>query len=56
MCYSLWDDTGDFYGNGKLNGHSEQLLGQFATAYQGLNQGNICIATKIAAYPWGWTC
>ncbi len=48
-------DTGDSYGTGKLNGRSEQLLGQFAKAYQGLNQENICIATKIAAYPWRLT-
>ncbi|CCH64904.1 Aldo/keto reductase [Richelia intracellularis HM01] len=30
-------------------------MGQFAKAYQGLNQENICIATKIAAYPWRLT-
>jgi pyridoxine 4-dehydrogenase len=48
-------DTGDSYGTGKLNGRSEQLLGRFAKAYQGVNQENICIATKLAAYPWRLT-
>ncbi|CDN17138.1 MAG: aldo/keto reductase [Richelia sp.] len=48
-------DTGDSYGTGKLNGRSEQLLGQFTKAYQGANQENICIATKLAAYPWRLT-
>lgn len=48
-------DTGDSYGTGRLNGRSESLLGKFAREYQGLNQNNICIATKLAAYPWRWT-
>ncbi|GJD18818.1 Aldo/keto reductase [Rivularia sp. IAM M-261] len=52
-------DTGDSYGTGKLNGRSEQLLGQFSQAYStnsnGANQDNICIATKLAAYPWRLT-
>ncbi|WP_414565376.1 MULTISPECIES: aldo/keto reductase [unclassified Anabaena] len=48
-------DTGDSYGTGRLNGRSEQLLGKFSQAYQGVNQDNICIATKLAAYPWRWT-
>lgn len=48
-------DTGDSYGTGKLNGRSEQLLGQFSQAYQGVNQDSICIATKLAAYPWRLT-
>lgn len=48
-------DTGDSYGTGKLNGRSEQLLGRFTKAYQGVNQENICIATKLAAYPWRLT-
>ncbi|MBD2455168.1 aldo/keto reductase [Nostoc sp. FACHB-87] len=48
-------DTGDSYGTGRLNGRSELLLGRFAQAYQGLNQEKICIATKLAAYPWRWT-
>jgi pyridoxine 4-dehydrogenase len=48
-------DTGDSYGTGRLNGRSESLLGKFSREYQGLNQDNICIATKLAAYPWRWT-
>jgi pyridoxine 4-dehydrogenase len=48
-------DTGDSYGTGRLNGRSELLLGRFTQEYQGLNQENICIATKLAAYPWRWT-
>jgi pyridoxine 4-dehydrogenase len=45
-------DTGDSYGTGKLNGRSEQLLGQFAGQYDGPNREDICLATKLAAYPW----
>lgn len=48
-------DTGDSYGTGNLNGQSEKLLGQFSQAYQGPNQANICLATKLAAYPWRLT-
>jgi pyridoxine 4-dehydrogenase len=48
-------DTGDSYGTGKLNGRSETLLGKFSQAYSGSNQENICIATKLAAYPWRLT-
>lgn len=45
-------DTGDSYGTGRLNGQSEKLLGQFSRAYEGANADQICIATKLAAYPW----
>lgn len=48
-------DTGDSYGTGKLNGRSELLLGRFSKAYTGLGQEDICIATKLAAYPWRLT-
>lgn len=48
-------DTGDSYGTGKLNGRSELLLGRFFTAYQGLNKDKICLATKLAPYPWRLT-
>ncbi|NHC37043.1 aldo/keto reductase [Scytonema millei] len=48
-------DTGDSYGTGRLNGRSEKLLGQFAREYQGIEKENICIATKLAAYPWRLT-
>lgn len=48
-------DTGDSYGTGKLQGQSEKLLGKFAQAYVGLNCDRICLATKLAAYPWRLT-
>ena len=48
-------DTGDSYGTGRLNGQSEKLLGQFAKDYTGPNQAQICIATKLAPYPWRLT-
>lgn len=48
-------DTGDSYGTGRLNGRSESLLGQFAQQCQTPNRDNICIATKLAPYPWRLT-
>ncbi|RMH75365.1 MAG: aldo/keto reductase [Cyanobacteria bacterium J007] len=48
-------DTGDSYGTGRLKGRSEELLGQFANTYRGSNADRICIATKLAAYPWRLT-
>ncbi|MBD2563275.1 MULTISPECIES: aldo/keto reductase [Nostoc] len=48
-------DTGDSYGTGRLNGRSELLLGRFSREYVGSGKDNICIATKLAAYPWRWT-
>ena len=48
-------DTGDSYGTGRLNGRSESLLGQFASAYEGANRDRLCHATKLAAYPWRLT-
>ena len=48
-------DTGDSYGTGRLNGRSETLLGQFAEAYAGENRDRLCLATKLAAYPWRLT-
>lgn len=48
-------DTGDSYGTGRLNGRSESLLGQFAANYTGAHRDDICIATKLAAYPWRLT-
>ncbi len=48
-------DTGDSYGTGTLNGRSEQLLGRFSKEYLGANKDHICIATKLAAYPWRLT-
>lgn len=48
-------DTGDSYGTGKLNGQSEKLLGKFDQEYSGVNKYQICLATKLAAYPWRLT-
>lgn len=48
-------DTGDSYGTGKLSGQSEKLLGRFDAAYQGENKEQICLATKLAPYPWRLT-
>ena len=48
-------DTGDSYGTGKLSGQSEKLLGRFSAAYEGKNKVKICLATKLAPYPWRLT-
>jgi pyridoxine 4-dehydrogenase len=48
-------DTGDSYGTGKFKGQSEKLLRQFSQAYVGPNADRICLATKLAAYPWRLT-
>jgi len=48
-------DTGDSYGTGRLSGRSEALLGQFSQAYSGPNRNAICLATKLAPYPWRLT-
>lgn len=48
-------DTGDSYGTGKLSGQSEKLLGRFSAAYKGQNKAQICLATKLAPYPWRLT-
>lgn len=44
-------------GTGKLNGRSEQLLGQFLREYPGSPEvaADVRIATKLAAYPWRLT-
>ena len=41
-------------GTGLLNGRSEELLGKFTAEYPGSrsSQASICIATKLAPYPW----
>ncbi len=48
-------DSGDSYGTGRLNGRSEVLLGQFAQSYREPNRDSLCLATKLAAYPWRLT-
>ena len=41
-------------GTGLLNGRSEELLGQFVKELPGSDKqrNSICIATKLAPYPW----
>ena len=46
-------DTGDSYGTGRLQGRSESLLGQFAQTSN--PPPSLCLATKLAAYPWRLT-
>jgi pyridoxine 4-dehydrogenase len=48
-------DTGDSYGTGRLSGRSEELLGRFTKEYVGVNKNQICLATKLAPYPWRFT-
>ena len=45
-------DTADSYGTGRLNGRSELLLGRFAAALPALRRSKLCIATKLAPFPW----
>ena len=41
-------------GTGLLNGRSEELLGQFVREFPGSDKqrNSVCIATKLAPYPW----
>jgi pyridoxine 4-dehydrogenase len=45
-------DTADSYGTGRFNGRSETLLGQFAMAASEAERRQLCIATKLAPFPW----
>ena len=45
-------DTADSYGTGRLNGRSEALLGRFAMAVPAAQRAQLCIATKLAPFPW----
>jgi len=45
-------DTADSYGTGRLNGRSESLLGRFALALPEAERRQLCIATKLAPFPW----
>jgi len=45
-------DTADSYGTGRLNGRSEQLLGRFAARLPATRRADLCIATKLAPFPW----
>lgn len=45
-------DTADSYGTGRFNGRSEALLGRFAAALPAPQRERICLATKLAPFPW----
>ena len=45
-------DTGDSYGTGKFNARAEQLLGTFLAECPARGAGQVCLATKLAPYPW----
>lgn len=45
-------DTADSYGTGRFNGRSEQLLGRFAAALPAAQRQGLCLATKLAPFPW----
>ncbi len=45
-------DTADSYGTGRFNGRSEELLGRFAMALPAEQRQRLCIATKLAPFPW----
>ncbi|MFM2158093.1 MAG: hypothetical protein RLZZ124_567, partial [Cyanobacteriota bacterium] len=48
----LFFDTADSYGTGRFNGRSEILLGRFAGAAEPTVRRRLCIATKLAPFPW----
>ena len=45
-------DTADSYGTGRWNGRSECLLGQFMAALPPRRRQELCVATKLAPFPW----
>ena len=45
-------DTADSYGTGRFNGRSETLLGSFCAALPAQIRGGLCVATKLAPFPW----
>jgi pyridoxine 4-dehydrogenase len=45
-------DTADSYGTGRFNGRSEALLGRFAAALLPQQRDGLCVATKLAPFPW----
>jgi pyridoxine 4-dehydrogenase len=45
-------DTADSYGTGRFNGRSEQLLGSFSAALPAPIRRDLCVATKLAPFPW----
>ena len=47
-------DTADSYGTGRLNGRSEELLGDFIAELPPLRRAQLTVATKLAPFPWRW--
>lgn len=45
-------DTADSYGTGRFTGRSEQLLGRFLNAMPLERRHQLCVATKLAPFPW----
>ena len=45
-------DTADSYGTGRLQGRSEALLGRFSAALTPQQRQTLCVATKLAPFPW----
>ena len=45
-------DTADSYGTGRFNGRSEELLGRFCAALPADQARPLCLATKLAPFPW----
>ena len=45
-------DTADSYGTGRLNGRSEELLGDFIAELPPQRRSQLTVATKLAPFPW----
>ncbi len=45
-------DTADSYGTGRFNGRSEALLGRFSASLIPMERDRLCLATKLAPFPW----
>jgi pyridoxine 4-dehydrogenase len=45
-------DTADSYGTGRFSGRSEQLLGSFCAGLPAQTRRELCVATKLAPFPW----
>ena len=51
-CGLTFFDTADSYGTGRFNGRSEALLGRFGQALTPADRQRVCLATKLAPFPW----
>ena len=51
-CGLRFFDTADSYGTGRFTGRSEQLLGTFCAALPAEQRRGLCVATKLAPFPW----